>query len=139
LESSSAGLGQDAARKSSTLDQILIDKTLKTMISLTESAASKVKEAIEKRGRGLGIKIGVKTTGCTGLAYVLEYVDVEESKEISMEHHEVNGINLYVDPEHKPYLYGTTMDWVKKGLNEGFDFINPNEKDRCGCGESFRV
>lgn len=109
------------------------------MINITETAAEKVREAISKRGRGLGIKIGVKTTGCSGLAYTLEYVDVEQGKEHCIEHHDVNGVRIYMDPKHRPYLYGMTMDWLKKGLNEGFDFINPNEKDRCGCGESFRV
>lgn len=109
------------------------------MISLTEIAASKIKEYIKKREHGLGIKIGVKTTGCSGLSYVLEYVDVEQGKEHCMEHHDINGVRIYMDPKHRPYLYGTTIDWQKTGLNEGFNFINPNEKDRCGCGESFRV
>ena len=109
------------------------------MITLTDLAAEKVKENIARRGKGLGIKIGVKTTGCSGMAYVLEYVDTEQGKEHCMEHHDVSGVRIYMDPKHRPYLYGMTMDWVKKGLNEGFDFINPNERDRCGCGESFRV
>ena len=109
------------------------------MISLTDVAAKKIQQQLAKRGRGLGIKIGVKTTGCSGLAYVLEYVDVEQGKEICMEHHDVNGIKIYMDPKHRPYLYGVTIDYVRNGLNEGFDFQNPNERDRCGCGESFRV
>jgi iron-sulfur cluster assembly protein len=109
------------------------------MIQITDLAACKVKEALKKRGKGLGIKVGVKTTGCSGLAYVLEYVDVEQGREHCMEHHDVNGVRIYLAPEHRPYLYGTTIDWLKKGLNEGFEFINPNERDRCGCGESFRV
>ncbi len=109
------------------------------MISVTEEAAKKIRQQITKRGRGLGIKIGVKTTGCSGLAYVLEYVDVEQGKEICMEHHDVNGVRIYVDPKHRPYLYGMVIDYVRNGLNEGFDFKNPNERDRCGCGESFRI
>lgn len=107
------------------------------MITITELAACKIKEAIKKRGKGLGIKIGVKTTGCSGMAYTIEYVD--NQNEHCMEHHDTNGVRIYLDPKNRPYLYGTTMDWTKKGLNEGFDFINPNERDRCGCGESFRV
>lgn len=109
------------------------------MITLTELAAEKIKENIARRGRGLGIKIGVRTTGCSGLSYVLEYVDQEQGREHCMEHHDINGVRVFMDPKHRPYLYGMTMDWVKRGLNEGFDFINPNERDRCGCGESFRV
>ena len=109
------------------------------MISITDVAAKKIKHQIEKRGHGLGIKIGVKTTGCSGLAYVLEYVDVEQGKEICMEHHDVNGVRIYMDPKHRPYLYGMVVDYVRNGLNEGFDFKNPNERDRCGCGSSFRI
>jgi iron-sulfur cluster assembly protein len=109
------------------------------MIDITDLAAEKVKASIAKRGRGLGIKVGVKTTGCSGLAYVLEYVDQEQFKEHCMEHHDVNGVRIYLDPKHRPYLTGMTIDWIRQGLNEGFDFKNPNERDRCGCGESFRV
>jgi iron-sulfur cluster assembly protein len=109
------------------------------MINVTDLAACKIKENLAKRGKGLGVKIGVRTTGCSGLSYTLEYVDVEQGREHCMEHHDVNGVRVYMAPEHRPYLYGSTMDWVKNGLNEGFDFINPNERDRCGCGESFRV
>jgi len=109
------------------------------MISLTDEAANRVRENIARRGRGLGIKIGVRTTGCSGLAYVLEYVDIEQSREHCMAHYDVNGVRVYIDPKHRPYLDGMTMDYLKKGLNEGFEFINPNERDRCGCGESFRV
>jgi iron-sulfur cluster assembly protein len=109
------------------------------MINITETAVQKIKQQLEKRGHGLGIRIGVRTTGCSGLAYVLEYVDVEQGREICMEHHDVNGVRIYIDPKHRPYLYGMTIDYVRNGLNEGFDFQNPNERDRCGCGESFRV
>ena len=109
------------------------------MINITDLAACKVKENLQRRGQGLGIKIGVKTTGCSGLAYVLEYVDVEQSQQHCVAHYDVNGVRVYIDPKHQPYLLGMTMDWVRNGLNEGFDFVNPNERDRCGCGESFRV
>jgi iron-sulfur cluster assembly protein len=109
------------------------------MINITDLAVEKVKAAIAKRGQGLGIKIGVKTTGCSGLAYVLEYVDQEQFKEHCIEHHDVSGVRIYLDPKHRPYFNGMTIDWVRQGLNEGFDFKNPNERDRCGCGESFRV
>jgi iron-sulfur cluster assembly protein len=108
-------------------------------ITVTDLAARKIQQQIQKRGSGIGIRIGVKTTGCSGLAYVLEYVDVEQGREICMEHHDINGVRIYMDPKHRPYLYGMTIDYVRNGLNEGFDFQNPNERDRCGCGESFRV
>jgi iron-sulfur cluster assembly protein len=106
------------------------------MITLTETAAERVRDAIEKRGRGLGIRVGVRTTGCSGLAYTLEYVD-QDLKDLEV--YESNGVKIYTDPRSLPYINGMTMDWQKKGLNEGFEFINSNEKDRCGCGESFRV
>lgn len=106
------------------------------MIKLTEVAAEKVKTQLAKRGKGLGIRIGVKTTGCSGLAYVLEYVDNVFDGDCIFES---NGIHIYTDAKSMSYISGLTMDWVKKGLNEGFEFRNPNEKDRCGCGESFRV
>jgi len=106
------------------------------MITATEIAATKIKQQLEHRGRGLGIKVGVKTTGCSGLAYTLEFVDqIDKTYAIF----ESNGAHIYVDPKHVPYLQGLEMDWVKKGLNEGFEFVNPQEKDRCGCGESFRI
>jgi iron-sulfur cluster assembly protein len=108
-------------------------------ITITDAAARKIHQQIARRGQGIGIRIGVKTTGCSGLAYVLEYVDVEQGREICMEHHDVNGVRIYLDPKHRPYLYGMTVDYVRNGLNEGFEFRNPNERDRCGCGESFRV
>ena len=109
------------------------------MISVTDIAAEKIRSNIQRRGQGLGIRIGVRTTGRSGMAYVLEFVDVEQGVEHCVEHHDVNGVRIYMDPKHRPYLYGMTLDYQKKGLNEGFEFINPNERDRCGCGESFRV
>lgn len=106
------------------------------MISATNNAINKIKSNIEKRGKGLGIRVGVKTTGCSGLAYVLEYVDNPVETDLTFT---FNDVSVFVDPKNKPYLQGITIDYVKQGLNEGFEFINPNEKDRCGCGESFRV
>ena len=106
------------------------------MISLTETAAEKIKLQLKRRGKGHGIRIGVKTTGCSGLAYVLEYVDSIYNGDGVFESY---GVHVYVDAKSLPYLNGITMDWKKNGLNEGFEFLNPNERDRCGCGESFRV
>jgi iron-sulfur cluster assembly protein len=108
------------------------------MIQLTEIAARKVKQQLEKRGKGQGITIGVRTTGCSGLAYKLEYVDVTPITRDWMTY-ESNGVNIYVNGKDLPYVNGLIMDYKRQGLNEGFEFINPNEKDRCGCGESFRV
>lgn len=106
------------------------------MISLTDKASTKIQQTIQKRGKGLGIRIGVKTTGCSGLAYVLEYVDNPQEHDIKLD---CNGCSLYVDPKSCAYVQGMTIDYVRNGLNEGFEFTNPNERDRCGCGESFRV
>ncbi len=106
------------------------------MITLTELAAEKVKTQLERRGKGLGIRVGVKTTGCSGLSYVIEYVDEPTTEDVSFISHQVH---VFVDPKSLVYIDGIEMDWVRNGLNEGFDFKNPNEKDRCGCGESFRI
>ena len=106
------------------------------MVTLTELAASKVKTNLERRGQGIGIRVGVKTTGCSGLAYVLEFVDVESVNDLKFTSY---GVNIFVDPKSLVYINGITMDWQKRGINEGFEFINPQERDRCGCGESFRV
>ena len=106
------------------------------MITLTEQAAVKVKKQLTSRGKGLGIRVGVKTTGCSGLAYTVEYVDKSTEDDVSFISNEVN---IYVDKKSLIYLEGIKMDWIKQGLNEGFDFINPQEIDRCGCGESFRI
>lgn len=106
------------------------------MINLTELAAQKIKRTLERRGKGLGIRVGVKTTGCSGLAYLLEYVDAPAPEDVQFNAHDVN---IFVDPKSLVYVDGLVMDWVRNGLNEGFDFKNPNERDRCGCGESFRV
>jgi iron-sulfur cluster assembly protein len=108
------------------------------MISLTELACQKIKNNLLKRGKGVGIRIGVKTTGCSGLAYVLEYVDNLEC-EVGVTNYAQPNFAVLVGAKDEPYLNGLTMDWVRNGLNEGFEFINPNERDRCGCGESFRI
>lgn len=108
------------------------------MISLTPAATGKIKFMLAKRGRGVGIKIGVKTTGCSGLAYVLEYLDVVPDDQSIMVIQQDN-FSVGLETRSVPYLQGLTIDWVKQGLNEGFEFVNPNERDRCGCGESFRV
>jgi iron-sulfur cluster assembly protein len=108
------------------------------MITLTELAAKKVQQHLDKRGRGEGIMIGVRTTGCSGLAYKLEYVDVAPITRDWMTY-DSNGVKIYVNGKDLPYVNGLTMDYRRQGLNEGFEFINPNERDRCGCGESFRV
>jgi iron-sulfur cluster assembly protein len=108
------------------------------MITLTETAAKKVKQQIQKRGKGLGIMIGVRTTGCSGLAYKLEYVDNLPTNGNYMSYAS-NDIIIIVDQKDLPYISGLTMEYKRQGLNEGFDFINPKEKARCGCGESFTI
>lgn len=106
------------------------------MITVTEQASTKIQQNLAKRGKGLGIRLGVKTTGCSGLAYVLEYVDQIESTDILFTS---NNASVYVDPKSLAYLDGIEVDYIRKGLNEGFEFRNPNVRDECGCGESFRV
>ena len=108
------------------------------MITVTDKAKTKIKEMFAKRGKGVGIRLGVRTTGCSGLAYVLEFVDKYEAEE-GITNYAQNDFVVLIDAKSDAYLNGITIDWVRNGLNEGFDFINPNERDRCGCGESFRV
>jgi len=105
-------------------------------ISLTESAAKHVASQLAARGKGVGIRFGVTTTGCSGMAYVLEFVDELAGEDSVFDNH---GIKVIVDPKSLLYLDGTEMDFVKNGLNEGFEFHNPNVKGECGCGESFTV
>ncbi len=105
-------------------------------ITLTEAAARHISKSLAKRGKGLGVRLGVKTTGCSGMAYTIEYVDVQQSDDVLFEQHDVT---IVVDSKSLPYLDGTELDYAREGLNEGFKFSNPNERDRCGCGESFRV
>lgn len=105
-------------------------------ITLTETAATRVKDFLANRGKGVGLRLGVKTTGCSGMAYVLEFADdIEESDEVF----ESQGVKILVDPKSLVYIDGTELDFTKDGLNEGFKFNNPNEKATCGCGESFTV
>jgi iron-sulfur cluster assembly protein len=105
-------------------------------ITLTEKAANHVAGFIQKRGRGVGVRLGVRTSGCSGMAYKLEFVDQMEAEDLVFESH---GVKLLVDPKSLPYIDGTELDFVREGLNEGFKFNNPNVKDECGCGESFNI
>ena len=105
-------------------------------VTLTEAAARHVQSFLGKRGKGLGVRLGVKTTGCSGLAYQLDYVDEPVPGDVVFEQH---GVKLLIDPKNLAFIDGTELDFVREGLNEGFRFNNPNERDRCGCGESFRV
>ena len=107
------------------------------MILLTETANKKIQQLLKKRG-GVGIRLGVKTTGCSGLAYMLEYIDTYTDDSSIINYAQPNFV-IIVDKKHEVYLDGMTIDYVRQGLNEGFEFRNPNERDRCGCGESFRV
>ena len=106
------------------------------MITLTESAAARVNKFIANRGKGFGLRLGVKTNGCSGMAYVMEFVDDLQAEDTVFES---LGVKVIVDPKALVYLDGTEVDYAREGLNEGFKFTNPNEKARCGCGESFTV
>lgn len=105
-------------------------------ITLTESAARRVEKFIANRGKGVGLRLGVKTTGCSGMAYTLEFADESQPEDVIFESH---GVNVLIDPKSLVYMDGTELDYTKEGLNEGFKFNNPNVKDECGCGESFTV
>lgn len=105
-------------------------------ITLSEAAAERVKSFLANRGSGLGVRLGVTTTGCSGLAYVLEFVDELNDEDVV---YEDRGVKVIIDPKSKLYLDGTRLEFVKEGLNEGFEFVNPNVKGECGCGESFTV
>jgi iron-sulfur cluster assembly protein len=107
------------------------------MITLTDTARNKIQRLLEKRG-GAGIRLAVKTTGCSGMAYVLEYIDKHTDDATTINYAQPN-FAVIVDKKHEVYLSGMTVDYVRQGLNEAFEFSNPNERDRCGCGESFRV
>lgn len=105
-------------------------------ISLTDKAAAHVRKSLDKRGKGIGLRVGVKTSGCSGMAYTLEFADhIEEQDQVF----ESQGIKIIVDPKSLVYLSGTELDYTREGLNEGFKFNNPNVKNTCGCGESFTV
>ena len=105
-------------------------------VTLTEKAARHVSSFIAKRGKGVGLRLGVRTTGCSGMAYKLEFADDFNPEDSLFESH---GVKVIVDPKSLPYLEGTELDFVREGLNEGFKFRNPNVKDQCGCGESFNI
>ena len=105
-------------------------------VTLTEKAADHVMRFMEKRGKGVGLRLGVKTSGCSGMAYVLEFADEVEDQDQVFESH---GVKVIIDAKSILYIDGTELDFVKEGLNEGFQFNNPNVKDACGCGESFNV
>ena len=105
-------------------------------VGLTEAATRHILRYLGRRGKGVGVRLGVKTTGCSGLAYKIEFADEIEPEDIVFEQ---LGVKILVDPKSLPYIDGTQLDFVREGLNEGFKFNNPNERDRCGCGESFRI
>jgi len=105
-------------------------------ITLTDRAANHVQNYLAKRGKGVGVRFGVRTTGCSGMAYKLEFVDAVNGEDQAFESH---GVKVFVDPKSLVYIDGTELDFVREGLNEGFKFNNPQEKDKCGCGESFNV
>jgi iron-sulfur cluster assembly protein len=105
-------------------------------VSLTPAAADRVEKFLANRGKGLGLRLGVKTTGCSGMAYTLEFVDEIAEEDMVFECH---GVKVIVDPKSLVYIDGTELDFTKEGLNEGFKFNNPNVADECGCGESFTV
>lgn len=106
------------------------------MITITENAANHINNFLSKRGKGLGVRLGVKTSGCSGMAYNLEFVDEANAEDMVFEQY---GAKVYIDPKSLVYLDGTQVDYTKEGLQEGFKFENPNVKDSCGCGESFHV
>lgn len=105
-------------------------------ITLTQQAADHISRHLHKRGKGVGLRLGVRTTGCSGLAYKLDYVDEPQAEDQVVEQ---LGVKVFIDPKSLPFLDGTQLDYRRDGLNEGFRFSNPNEKASCGCGESFTV
>ncbi len=105
-------------------------------VTLTDSAAKHVANFLQKRGKGVGLRLGVRTSGCSGMAYKLEFVDdINEDDQVF----ETGGVKVVIDARSLPYLEGMELDYAREGLNEGFKFNNPNVKDQCGCGESFNV
>lgn len=107
------------------------------MIKITQQAKIKLQEKINQHTEYAGVKIGIKKSGCSGYAYVMEYITNAELNDLSK--YEIDGVGVYIDPKHNVFLEGMTIDYQKKGLNELFEFINPNESARCGCGESFTI
>jgi iron-sulfur cluster assembly protein len=105
-------------------------------VILTENAAKHVQNFLSKRGKGVGLRVGVRTSGCSGMAYKLEFADAANDDDLQFVS---NGVTLLIDPQSLPYIEGMELDYTREGLNEGFKFNNPNVKDSCGCGESFKV
>ena len=105
-------------------------------ITLSERAAQRVQKFLAQRGRGIGLRLGVRTSGCSGMAYTIEFVDEAAAEDLAFESH---GVKMIIDPKSLTFLDGTELDFVREGLNEGFKFNNPNVKNTCGCGESFNV
>ncbi|ACA86062.1 MULTISPECIES: iron-sulfur cluster assembly protein IscA [Shewanella] len=105
-------------------------------ISMTPAAAERVKSFLDSRGKGIGLRLGLKTSGCSGMAYIIEFVDDLNADD---EVYEIDGVKIIIDAKSFIYLQGIELDFVKEGLNEGFQFNNPNAKGECGCGESFTV
>ncbi|MCK5892991.1 MAG: iron-sulfur cluster assembly protein IscA [Endozoicomonadaceae bacterium] len=105
-------------------------------VTMTEAAARHVRRQLDNRGQGVGVRLGVKSSGCSGMAYVIEFVDKTMKDDLMFESH---GEQLFIDPKSLNYLDGTELDFVREGLNEGFRFNNPNVASECGCGESFNV
>ena len=105
-------------------------------ITLSESAANRIQKFLDQRGKGVGLRLGVRTSGCSGMAYTLEFVDETQPEDITFECY---GVTVLIDPKSLTFLDGTELDFTREGLNEGFKFNNPNVKDSCGCGESFNV
>ncbi len=110
---------------------------VKSDFMVSEAAKMRIQKVIKERGKGVGIRVGITTTGCSGKAYTLEYVDDVKTEDQAFSFAE--GLAVYIDPKALPFLKGTTLDYVRRGLNEGFEFKNPTERGRCGCGESFNV
>lgn len=106
------------------------------MITITQNAANHIQTFLQKRGKGEGIRLGVKTSGCSGMAYTMEFVDEVQADDLVFED---LGVKIFIDPKSHVYLDGTQVDYAKEGLQEGFKFENPNVKESCGCGESFHV
>ena len=105
-------------------------------VSVTPKAAVQIRKALSKRGGGVGLRLAIKTSGCSGYAYALEFADTASTEDLSFES---EGVCLLVDAKSLPMIDGTQLDWVREGLNEGFKFNNPNASATCGCGESFAV
>ena len=105
-------------------------------VTLTENAVKHVQNFLAKRGKGVGLRLGVRTSGCSGMAYKLEFADAANEGDLQFVS---GGVTVLVDPQSLPYIDGMELDYTREGLNEGFKFNNPNVKDQCGCGESFKV